>query len=77
MKRLIKDLLLVGGGLYLGKRLSTSLIGYAFADAEKFEEKIKHVLSVAYQSNPEAYLKIFREVVSENMKEEKNDAGEN
>ncbi len=73
MKRLIKDLLLVGGGLYLGNRLSTSLIGYAFARAETFEEKIKHVLSVAYQSNPEAYLKIFREVVSENMKEENNE----
>lgn len=80
MKRLIKDLLLIAAGAYGYKKLI--VFGYSVSikklgEDEEIRDRFKKLANLTYRINPEEVLKIFREVVSENMKEEKDDAGEN
>lgn len=76
MKRLIKDLLLIAAGAYGYKRLI--VFGYSVSikklgEDDELRSRFKRLVNATYKVNPEEVLKIFREVVSENMKEEKDE----
>lgn len=80
MKRLIKDLLLIAAGAYGYKKFI--VFGYGVSikrlgEDEEIRDRFKKLVNATYRINPDAVLKIFREVVSENIKEEKDNAGEN